>query len=122
MLAFTQIQPPLTAATLQALDSFGFTHMTPVQSATIPLFLKNKDVCVEATTGLQPNKMSAFNADHHIPIKGSGKTIAFGVCIFEILISKDVQLRKHDVGALVVAPTRFASKKLLKFLFLTCVL
>lgn len=25
----------------------GFTHMTPVQAAAIPLFMKNKDVVVE---------------------------------------------------------------------------
>ena len=55
---FTQVQPPLSAGTLGAIALLGFSRMTPVQAATIPLFLTNKDVCVEATTG-------------------SGKTLAF---------------------------------------------
>jgi ATP-dependent RNA helicase DDX55/SPB4 len=51
-LRFDEILPKLSEATLTALaDEFGFTHMTPVQATTIPLFLRNKDVCVEATTG-----------------------------------------------------------------------
>ena len=73
---------------MRAIASFGFTYMTPVQAATIPLFLKDKDVCVEATTG-------------------SGKTIAFGIPIFEMLIRDSVALRMHDVGSLIIAPTRF---------------
>jgi hypothetical protein len=39
---FSQIEPCLTEGTLLALKSFGFTRMTPVQAATIPLFLTNK--------------------------------------------------------------------------------
>lgn len=31
--------------------SFGFSTMTPVQTATIPLLLSNKDVAAEAVTG-----------------------------------------------------------------------
>jgi ATP-dependent RNA helicase DDX55/SPB4 len=41
-------------------DKFGFTQVTKVQNAVIPLFLSNKDVCVKACTG-------------------SGKTLAFVV-------------------------------------------
>ena len=37
---------------------------------------------------------------------GSGKTIAFGIPIFEILLRRDTPFRKHEIGALVVAPTR----------------
>lgn len=37
----------LLPGTLAAVRSFGFERMTPVQSASIPLFLENKDVCVE---------------------------------------------------------------------------
>lgn len=84
---FADVDPSLSQESIEALKSFGFKFMTPVQAATIPLFLKNKDVCVEATTG-------------------SGKTISFCVPVFEILLPNKVTLRKHDVGALVVAPTR----------------
>ena len=87
-LRFDNIEPKLSAKTLEVINSsFGFTQMTPVQATTIPLFLKNKEVCVEATTG-------------------SGKTIAFAIPIFEILTRPDVSLKKYDVGALVIAPTR----------------
>ncbi len=46
-----------------------------------------QDVCVQATTG-------------------SGKTIAFGIPIFEILNRRTDRLKKYEVGALVIAPTR----------------
>lgn len=39
---FAQIEPGLSAGTIAALKSFGFSKMTPVQAATIPLFLTNK--------------------------------------------------------------------------------
>lgn len=84
---FKNVEPRLSAGSLAAVSGFGFVQMTPVQAATIPLFLTNKDVCVEATTG-------------------SGKTLAFGIPIFEILLRKGEVHRKHEVGALVVAPTR----------------
>jgi ATP-dependent RNA helicase DDX55/SPB4 len=84
---FSQVEPKLTAKSLEAIVAFGFTQMTPVQAATIPLFLTNKDVCVEATTG-------------------SGKTLAFGIPVFEILSRRDTPFKKHEIGALVVVPTR----------------
>lgn len=40
-------KPALHASTLQVVTELGFRHMTPVQAATIPLFLNNKDVAVE---------------------------------------------------------------------------
>lgn len=63
--------------------------MTPVQASTIPLFLKNKDVVVEAVTG-------------------SGKTLAFVIPIIERLIRRETRLRRDEVGALVISPTRYA--------------
>lgn len=39
-------------------------------------------------------------------VTGSGKTLAFVVPIIEILKRRETQLRKHDVGALVLLPTR----------------
>ena len=60
--------------------------MTPVQSATIPLFMSNKDVAVEAVTG-------------------SGKTLAFVIPIIEVLTKRKKSWTKNEVGALVVTPT-----------------
>ncbi len=37
----------LSASTLETLEELKFDSMTPVQAATIPLFLSNKDVAVE---------------------------------------------------------------------------
>lgn len=50
--------PGLPEWLLSAVSALGFARMTPVQAATLPLFLGNKDVVVEAVTG-------------------SGKTLAF---------------------------------------------
>ena len=61
--------------------------MTPVQASTIPLFMKHKDVVVEAVTG-------------------SGKTLAFVIPILERLIMRDSKLRDNEVGALIISPTR----------------
>uniref|UniRef100_A0A6Q2Z0T4 ATP-dependent RNA helicase n=1 Tax=Esox lucius TaxID=8010 RepID=A0A6Q2Z0T4_ESOLU len=72
---------------MQTLDELGFTHMTPVQSACIPLFMRNKDVAAEAVTG-------------------SGKTLAFVIPIIEILLKREDKLKKMQVGALIVTPTR----------------
>lgn len=45
---FATIDPPLSQCTLDAITALGFTKMTPVQRAVIPLFLTNKDVSVQA--------------------------------------------------------------------------
>lgn len=65
----------------------GHTRMTPVQASTIPLFMQNKDVVVEAVTG-------------------SGKTLAFVLPVLEKLIRRESKLRKNEVGVLVISPTR----------------
>uniref|UniRef100_A0A8C0FT38 ATP-dependent RNA helicase n=1 Tax=Bubo bubo TaxID=30461 RepID=A0A8C0FT38_BUBBB len=57
------------------------------QSATIPLFLSNKDVAAEAVTG-------------------SGKTLAFVIPILEILLRREEKLKKMQVGAIIITPTR----------------
>ena len=62
-------------------------EFTPYSSRKSLLNAFSQDVCVEATTG-------------------SGKTIAFGIPIFEILLRRDTPFRKHEIGSLVVAPTR----------------
>ncbi|KAF0046082.1 ATP-dependent RNA helicase DDX55 [Scophthalmus maximus] len=77
----------LNDGVLQTLDELKFTHMTPVQSACIPLFMSNKDVAAEAVTG-------------------SGKTLAFVIPIIELLLKREEKLKKMQVGALVITPTR----------------
>ena len=72
---------------LDVIQSMGHTRMTPVQASTIPLFMQNKDVVVEAVTG-------------------SGKTLAFVIPILEKLARRESKLRKNDVGALVISPAR----------------
>lgn len=60
-------------------EKLGFENVTKVQSAVLPLFLSNKDVCVKACTG-------------------SGKTLAFIVPIVERLrkIIDDYLLQNPD--------------------------
>lgn len=47
--AWDALTPPLADWILDAVSSMGFAQMTPVQAATLPLFLGNKDVVVEAS-------------------------------------------------------------------------
>ena len=68
----------------------GFTQMTPVQASTIPLFMKHKDVVVEAVTG-------------------SGKTLAFVIPVLERLIRREARLKRNEIGALVISPTRYVA-------------
>lgn len=65
----------------------GFETMTPVQSGAIPLFMKNKDVVVEAVTG-------------------SGKTLSFVVPILEKLLRREDPLKNHEIGSVIITPTR----------------
>lgn len=73
-------------------DKFGFTQVTKVQNAVIPLFLSNKDVCVKACTG-------------------SGKTLAFVVPLisklYKICTQPDFEeAQKNQVLGLLMAPSR----------------
>lgn len=45
--AWGGLTPPLAEWILDAVSSMGFKQMTPVQAATLPQFLANKDVVVE---------------------------------------------------------------------------
>ncbi|RLN44024.1 hypothetical protein BBJ28_00008297 [Nothophytophthora sp. Chile5] len=75
--------------------------MTPVQAATLPLFLSNKDVCVDACTG-------------------SGKTLAFVLPIVQLLKSKladgSITAPRHaDVSklvAMIISPTRELARQI----------
>ncbi|KAB5594571.1 SPB4-ATP-dependent RNA helicase of DEAH-box protein [Ceratobasidium theobromae] len=85
--SWSNLSPKLTPWIQEVITSQGFSQMTPVQASTIPLFMKHKDVVVEAVTG-------------------SGKTLAFVIPIIEKLIRRETPLRKNEVGALVISPTR----------------
>ena len=63
------------------------SHFFSFQASSIPLFLQRKDVAAEAVTG-------------------SGKTLAFLIPILEILMGLETPLGKHQIGALILSPTR----------------
>lgn len=85
--AWEALTPPLAEWILDAISSMGFERMTPVQASTIPLFLGNKDVVVEAVTG-------------------SGKTLSFLLPLIQRIFRAEEPTKKHHVAAIVVSPTR----------------
>ena len=91
----------LSQSVLSDIDKLGFDAPTSVQEAAIPHFLNYKDVVVEAVTG-------------------SGKSLAFIIPIIEIL--SKVKLKKHQIGALIVTPTRELAVQLFEVLqaFTSC--
>ena len=84
---WSDLDPPLSEHCLKGVEELGFEFMTPVQASTIPYFMQNKDVAVEAVTG-------------------SGKTLAFVIPVVEMLIKRINPWTKGEVGALVISPTR----------------
>lgn len=98
---FADVQPSLSPQTLSVLGTLGFESMTPVQAATLPLFLGNKDVCVEACTG-------------------SGKTIAYVIPCVEKLQQSPNTLEVHQVGALILSPTRELARQIHAVVELFC--
>ncbi|ATY65405.1 DEAD-like helicase [Cordyceps militaris] len=85
--AWDRLSPGLSPWILDAVSAMGFARMTPVQAATMPHFLGNKDVVVEAVTG-------------------SGKTLAFLLPVVQRLLRQDEPTKRHHVGAIIVSPTR----------------
>lgn len=97
---FREFKPPLCEEVLAEIDAMGFTHMTPVQAATLPLFLSNKDVCVDACTG-------------------SGKTLAFVLPIVQLLRNKiadgTLSAPRDDITklvSLIISPTRELARQI----------
>ncbi|OLL23980.1 ATP-dependent rRNA helicase spb4 [Neolecta irregularis DAH-3] len=84
---WSALDPQLTPWILEAVSLMGFTSMTPVQASTIPLFMKHKDVVVEAVTG-------------------SGKTIAFVIPVIERLVRREEEFSPSSIGVLIISPTR----------------
>jgi ATP-dependent RNA helicase DbpA len=73
---------PLPPATLENLQRLGYTSMTPIQAASLPLALAGKDLIAQAKTG-------------------SGKTAAFALALLA-----NLNPRRFAVQALVLCPTR----------------
>ncbi len=67
------------------LKEIGFTAMTPIQEATIPVILAGRDVIGQSKTG-------------------SGKTAAFGIPILEKIVVR--QEGHPELQALILCPTR----------------
>ncbi|KAG0226974.1 mannosyl-oligosaccharide alpha-1,2-mannosidase [Actinomortierella wolfii] len=95
--AWESLEPKLSQPTLDAVAMMGFTDMTPVQSGAIPLFMKNKDVVVEAVTG-------------------SGKTLSFLIPILEKIHRRSTKLAANEIGAIVISPTRELASQIAKVL------
>ncbi|GJJ12573.1 hypothetical protein Clacol_006816 [Clathrus columnatus] len=85
---WAKLDPTLTPWILDVVQASGFIEMTPVQASAIPLFMKQKDVVVEAVTG-------------------SGKTLAFVIPVIEKLLKrkKERPLKKNEIGAMIISPT-----------------
>ncbi|MGV3569823.1 MAG: ATP-dependent RNA helicase DbpA [Ramlibacter sp.] len=78
--AFSRL--PLAPAALENLQRLGYTAMTPIQAASLPLALAGKDLIAQAKTG-------------------SGKTAAFALALLARL-----DARSFAVQSLVLCPTR----------------
>ena len=78
-------QLALAPATLQNLEQLGYTQMTPIQAASLPLTLAGQDLIAQASTG-------------------SGKTAAFGLPLIERL--QTAGSPSAGIQAVVLCPTR----------------
>ncbi|MDP2313125.1 MAG: DEAD/DEAH box helicase [Pseudomonadota bacterium] len=83
-MSFDTAHPSLVAA----LTERGYTEATPVQASVLAPEVKGRDLLVSARTG-------------------SGKTVAFGICLAETLLGDATSFSRASTPlALVVAPTR----------------
>lgn len=79
-------QVPLSDRTRRGLKKAGYVDMTDIQSKSLPLSLKGKDILGAARTG-------------------SGKTLAFLIPVLELLYRKKWG-PSDGLGALIISPTR----------------
>lgn len=82
----------LHSTLLEALDMLGYTHMSPIQAASLPPLLAGDDLIAQARTG-------------------SGKTAAFGLGLLQAL-----EVERSNVQALVLCPTRELADQVTKAL------
>jgi len=72
------------------LQNIGYTTLTPIQEAALPLILEKKDIVAKAKTG-------------------SGKTAAFGIGILQ-----NLDVKRFRVQSLVLCPTRELAQQVAK--------
>jgi ATP-dependent RNA helicase RhlB len=72
---------------LEGICAAGFTRCTPVQSLTLPVALRGKDIAAQAQTG-------------------TGKTAAFLIAVFSRMLMLPSPGRGLSPRALIIAPTR----------------
>ena len=86
--SFKQLK--LSQELLAAVQSLGYSQMTPIQAASIPLLLEGHDLVGRSQTG-------------------SGKTAAFALPILQKILNKD-----KTPQALILAPTRELSEQIVQ--------
>ena len=77
----------LSKPLLKAIEDQGYTTPTPIQKQAIPLILTKQDLLAGAQTG-------------------TGKTAGFTLPLLEMLTQNKVQVKRLQVRALVLTPTR----------------
>ncbi|CAD2107111.1 ATP-dependent RNA helicase DBP4, putative [Plasmodium vinckei] len=78
---------PISKKTLRSLNENNFTHMTNIQSVSIPIVLLNKHIYAQAQTG-------------------TGKTLCFCVPLVEKLYRENIDSSNKILGGLIITPTR----------------
>jgi len=84
-MAFTRLK--LSQPLLRAVAQQGYTEPTPIQAKAIPLIIEGKDVLAAAQTG-------------------TGKTAGFTLPLLERLTHHTPAMKRHQIRALVLTPTR----------------
>ena len=77
----------LSKPILKAIEDQGYTTPTPIQKEAIPLILTKQDLLAGAQTG-------------------TGKTAGFTLPLLELLTQNKVQVKRLQIRALVLTPTR----------------
>ncbi|XP_074640068.1 uncharacterized protein LOC141898135 [Tubulanus polymorphus] len=84
--SFKSLEGVVCDATLKGINDMGFTHMTEIQSKTIPHLLEGRDLLAAARTG-------------------SGKTLAFLIPAVELMFKLRFMPR-NGTGCIIISPTR----------------
>lgn len=84
--AFDDLKDKVSDKTLNAVREMNFSHMTEIQSKSIPHLIEGKDLVASAKTG-------------------SGKTLAFLIPAIELMYKLKF-LPRNGTGVLIISPTR----------------